>query len=346
MKTNKAKSVVEFEEPNERILGIRDLRVDFATAGRTVHAVSGVDLDLTAGEILGIVGESGSGKSTLLRAIIGLLPRDVAKGSIQYQGMNLLSLSRAEMRKIAGAEISMVFQDPMTHLNPLMRVYDQIDEALRRHTDASRSERRSRILDTMQMVGIANPESRLSDYPHQFSGGMRQRVLIAMVLACGPRILLADEPTTALDVTVQDQILKLIKRLRDTLGMTVAIVTHDLAVVAQTCDRVCVMYAGEIVESAPVRDLIERPSHPYTLGLMKALPDASNTTRHLTQIPGSPPDLTQAHRGCRFADRCQFVEDACRTWDTQMLEIYSEHLARCRRHSVVEGYVAERYIDG
>lgn len=316
------------------ILSIRDLTVDYIVPGQVVHAVSGVTLDLMPGELLGIVGESGSGKSALLRAIIGLLDVDGVRvsGSVCYQADNLLTLPKAKMRRIAGRVISMVFQDPMTHLNPVMRVGEQVEEALRNDKLMTKRGRRSRALELMRFVGIADADQRVRDYPHQFSGGMRQRVLIAIALACTPRILLADEPTTALDVTVQDQILKLLKRLRTSFGMSMIYVSHDLATVAQTCDRVGVMYAGELVEIAPVRDLIGAPRHPYTIGLMNSHPgELHEGERLLRPIRGNPPDSTEVVKGCRFAERCDYVEEECLVWDTSLLDVSADHKTRCRR---------------
>ncbi len=319
------------------LLSIADLRVSFDVGRQTVQAVDGVSFSISRGEIFGIVGESGCGKSATLRALIGLLPPTGVKtsGRVDYEGRNLLELGERGLRGIRGAEISMVFQDPMTFLNPVLRVSEQIEEALKQHTSLDRGERRARAVELMRLVGIAVPERRLREYPHQFSGGMRQRVLLAIALACNPKVLLADEPTTALDVTIQDQILKLLKRLRDELGMSIVLVSHDLGVIAQMCERVAVMYAGQVVESAPVRELIRNPRHPYTVGLLSSLPGLDADSRYLVPIPGAPPSMTALAPGCRFADRCPLALDECRSWETELLEAAPAHRSRCLRHEIV-----------
>jgi len=322
----------------EAVLRVDDLHVRFENAGQTVHAVGGVSFELRRGEIFGLVGESGCGKSATLRSLIRLLPEGSSRatGRVDYEGRDLLGLSERALRSVRGAEISMIFQDPMTYLNPVLRVEEQIDETLRQHTELGRAERRQRALELMRLVGIALPERRLREYPHQFSGGMRQRVLIAIALACSPKILLADEPTTALDVTIQDQILKLLKRLRTELGMSIVLVSHDLAVIAQTCQRVAVMYAGQIVEIADVRELIRRPKHPYTVGLLGSLPAIETADRYLRPIPGAPPSLVDPPSECRFLERCPLAAEECRTWQTELLEVGDRHGSRCVRHGLVE----------
>jgi oligopeptide/dipeptide ABC transporter ATP-binding protein len=326
-------------DPEPAVLQVDDLRVTFDVGRQTVRAVDGVSFSIRRGEIFGIVGESGCGKSATLRALIGLLPDGTARtsGRVSYGGRNLLELGERALRRVRGAEISMVFQDPMTFLNPVLRVSEQIEEALKQHTSLGRAERRARAVELMWLVGIALPERRLREYPHQFSGGMRQRVLLAIALACGPKVLLADEPTTALDVTIQDQILKLLKRLRDELGMSIVLVSHDLGVIAQMCERVAVMYAGQVVESAPVRELIRNPRHPYTVGLLSSLPRVDVDSRYLVPIPGAPPSMTDLPTGCRFADRCPLVLDGCLTWETELLDAAPEHRSRCLRHEIVGG---------
>ena len=321
------------------LLNVHDLRVTFEVGRQTVKAVDGVSFAIKRGEIFGIVGESGCGKSATLRALIGLLPQSgvSTSGRVEYGGRNLLELGERSLRRLRGAEISMVFQDPMTFLNPVLRVSEQIEEALKQHTTLNRAERRLRAVELMRLVGIALPERRLREYPHQFSGGMRQRVLLAIALACGPKVLLADEPTTALDVTIQDQILKLLKRLRDELGMSIVLVSHDLGVIAQMCERVAVMYAGQVVESAPIRELIRSPRHPYTVGLLSSLPGLDANSRYLVPIPGAPPSMTELTPGCRFADRCPLVLDECRSWDTELLEAAPGHRSRCLRHELAGG---------
>jgi oligopeptide/dipeptide ABC transporter ATP-binding protein len=320
------------------VLAVEDLHVHFDVGRRTVRAVDGVSFSIRRGEIFGIVGESGCGKSATLRALIGLLPPAGARtsGRVTYEDRNLLELGERGLRRVRGAEISMVFQDPMTFLNPVLRVSEQIEEALKQHTSLGRAERRKRAVELMHLVGIALPERRLREYPHQFSGGMRQRVLIAIALACGPKILLADEPTTALDVTIQSQILRLLKRLRDELGMSIVLVSHDLGVIAQMCERVAVMYAGQVVESAPVRELIRNPRHPYTVGLLSSLPRLDTGSRYLVPIPGAPPTLTELLPGCRFADRCPLALEECAEWQTELLEAGPGHRSRCLRHEVVK----------
>ncbi len=326
-------------EPGRTILSVRDLHTSFKTDRGVVRAVDGISFDLRAGEIFGLVGESGSGKSVTCRSLIGLLPVPPSRttGEVVYEGRNLVGQSSRHMQAIRGAHISMIFQDPMTFLNPLMRVGDQIAEALQAHTRLSRGERMNMALSLMRQVGIPVPERRMRDYPHQFSGGMRQRVLIAIALACKPRILLADEPTTALDVTIQDQILSLLLVLQRESGMTVVLVSHDLGVIAETCDRVAVMYGGQIVEQGDTTTLLTQPKHPYTLGLLRSLPGTAHG-RYLTPIPGTPPSLIDPPPGCRFADRCPLALESCRTWRTELLPVGPEHLSRCIRHDQVEAF--------
>jgi peptide/nickel transport system ATP-binding protein/oligopeptide transport system ATP-binding protein len=320
------------------ILSVRDLRTYFTGERGVLQAVDGVSFDLYAGETLGIVGESGSGKSVTCRSLIGLLPRPPAYtyGEVRYGDRNLVTLQPRALQALRGAHISMIFQDPMTSLNPVMRIGDQIAESLEAHTRQGRAERRRSVLELLRQVGIPSPEHRIDDYPHQFSGGMRQRVLIAIALACRPKILLADEPTTALDVTTQDQILSLLLRLREQYGMSVILVSHDIGVIAETCDRVAVMYAGQFVELGTTHDLLTRPRHPYTAGLLKSMPTADTTSRYLTPIPGAPPALIAPPRGCRFHDRCPLRAPECLTWETELLQVGPGHSARCRRHAEVD----------
>jgi oligopeptide/dipeptide ABC transporter ATP-binding protein len=319
------------------ILSVRDVRTYFKTDRGILRAMDGVTFDLLTGETLGIVGESGSGKSVTCRSLIGLLPRPPAytSGEVLYENRNLVALSAHELQALRGAHISMIFQDPMTSLNPVMRVGEQIAESLESHTRQSRAERRQSVLELMRQVGIPSPERRIDDYPHQFSGGMRQRVLIAIALACRPRILLADEPTTALDVTTQDQILSLLLSLQERFGMSVILVSHDLGVIAETCDRVAVMYGGQIVELGSTAEVLTQPRHPYTVGLLQSMPAADTTSRYLTPIPGAPPTLVDPPAGCRFYDRCPIGEAECQTWDTELVSIAAGHTARCRRHQAV-----------
>jgi oligopeptide/dipeptide ABC transporter ATP-binding protein len=322
--------------PAGAVLAVRDLAVRYEGA-RTVHAVNGVSFDVGGGEIFGLVGESGCGKSATLRAMIGLLPKSAqVTGEVRFHGDDLVAMRERELRTIRGAGISMIFQDPMTYLNPVLKVGEQLTETLRRHTGLDRRQRQARAVELLRQVGIASAERRLRQYPHEFSGGMRQRVLIAIALACGSKVLLADEPTTALDVTIQDQILRLLRELRAELGMSIVLVSHDLGVIVQTCDRVAVMYGGQLVETAPVRELLRAPKHPYTVGLVESLPRPANPSRFLKPIAGAPPSLREAPRTCVFAPRCPLAEEACRTWDTALLDVGPAHAARCRRHSAVE----------
>ena len=320
------------------LLRVQNLYTYFSTPRGVLRAVDGVSFDLYEGETFGIVGESGSGKSVTCRSLIGLLPSPPAHtvGSVQYGGRNLVGLSSRALQRVRGAHIAMVSQDPMTALNPVMRIGAQIEEALAAHTRSSRTERRQIAVDLLRRVRIPSAEQRLRDYPHQFSGGMRQRVLIAIALACRPKILLADEPTTALDVTIQDQILSLIVALQREFGMSVILVSHDLGVIAETCTRVAVMYGGQIVELADAATLLTRQKHPYTLGLLKSLPGRDTGSRYLTPIPGGPPDLVDPPMGCRFFDRCPLRTEACRTWKTALLSVGPEHASRCIRHQDME----------
>ncbi len=322
----------------EPILQVQDLYTYFATDRGVLRAVDGVSFDLYPGETFGIVGESGSGKSVTCRSLIGLLPSSArTSGSVRYDDRELVGLSSRLMQGLRGAHISMIFQDPMSALNPVMKVGDQIAEALEAHGKAGRGQRRTEAIKLMRRVGIPLAERRVDDYPHQFSGGMRQRVVIAIALACRPRILLADEPTTALDVTIQDQILSLLLTLQQEFGMSIILVSHDLGVIAETCDRVAVMYGGQIVEMGSTATLLTRPRHPYTVGLLRSLPGAT-ATRYLTPIPGAPPSLVDPAPGCRFYDRCPLHMEQCRTWATELLDVEAggRHLARCWRHELVE----------
>ncbi|MGX8012898.1 ABC transporter ATP-binding protein [Mesorhizobium sp. ORM8.1] len=294
-------------------LKVRGLATTFATPRGMAAVVDDVNFDVTPGEIVGLVGESGSGKSITLRSIVRLV-REPGKvsGQVEWQGRDLMAMSEAELRKLRGAEIAMIFQDPMTALNPVLPVRLQIEENLSAHATLDRRARRQRALELMNIVGIPAAERRLDEYPHQFSGGMRQRVMIAIALASSPKLLLADEPTTALDVTIQDQILKLILDLRDRFGMSVLFVTHDLGVVAATCDRMMVMYAGRIVETGTVARVFAEPHHPYTRGLLGSVPRIGAERSMLLSIEGTPPSLTDLPDGCAFHPRCSFATDRCR----------------------------------
>lgn len=298
----------------EPLLTIRNLHVSFQTPSGTLRAVDGVDLELVMGEILAVVGESGSGKSVTAQTVIGLTRSPGARheGSIRYGNRELLHATESELREVRGAEIAMVFQDPMTSLNPLTRVGEQIVEMLRLHTELSRDAAREEAVRLLGEVGIGQAEQRAQRYPHEFSGGMRQRAMIALALACNPKVLLADEPTTALDVTIQAQILRLISSLRERHGTAVVLITHDLGVVAELADRVAVMYAGKVVEVASCRDLFRDPQHPYTWGLLGSVTRVDRPrSRRLRSIAGMPPSLIDPPRGCPYRERCPLAGDEC-----------------------------------
>jgi len=294
----------------EPLLQVTDLEVRFTTRDRTVHAVNGVTFVLRPGETLGIVGESGCGKSVTSLAMLGLLPRSGSTpvGSVRFDGHDLLKLSRARLRELRGRDVAMIFQDPMTSLNPVLTVGRQLTETLRAHLGYDKSTARDAAGDLLARVGIPDARRRLKEYPHQLSGGMRQRVMIAMAIACGPKLLIADEPTTALDVTIQAQILELLRDLVEHEQMAMMLITHDLGVVAGTCERTAVMYAGRIIETAPTEELFARPQHPYTVGLLASVPrlDTGRDVR-LQPIPGAPRDLTAPPKGCAFEPRCSYA---------------------------------------
>jgi len=320
----------------EPILQVRSLRTSFATSAGIVGAVDGVSFDVRRGEAFGLVGESGCGKSATCRSIIRLLPDHArTEGEVLYGGRNLLAADPAAMRRVRGGEISMIFQDPMSALNPVLRVGDQVAEAVQAHRGGSGRAAMARALELFRLVGIPAPERRLREYPHQFSGGMRQRVLIAIALAGEPEVLLADEPTTALDVTIQDQILKLIVRLQRELGMSVILVSHDLGVIAQVCQRVAVMYAGQIIEQGDVGTVLRAPRHPYTMGLLASLPGLGARERYLHPIGGAPPSLLDPPPGCRFHPRCAFAVERCREWSPELLAVGPSHGAACWRQDAI-----------
>ena len=322
---------------NERLevtnlLEVKDLFVEFHTDDAIVHAVNGVSINLKERETLGLVGETGAGKTTIARTILGILPKPqgfVTGGEVIFQGENLLDLKEKDMRKIRGNKIAMIFQDPMTALNPIERVGDQIAEAVSLHNDISSQEAIERAKDMLEMVGI--PRERFVEFPHQFSGGMKQRVVIAMALACNPKLLLADEPTTALDVTIQAQVLAMMRELKNNLNTSVILITHDLGVVASICDSVAVVYAGEIVEYGTVEHIFNNPSHPYTIGLFGSLPDLDSTEKRLKPINGLMPDPTNLPVGCKFSDRCHHVCEDCKAAIPQSVEIEPGHFVRCIR---------------
>ena len=306
----------------DTILEVQNLSTTFTRGGLTLPALRDVSFKVGKGEVLGLVGESGSGKSVTLRSVLGLARRyGEVTGRVNWQGMDLTTMTEREMRGIRGREIAMIFQEPMTSLNPLLTVGQQLTETLKAHTDLNRKARKDRAIEMLDLVGIPAAASRLSDYPHQFSGGMRQRVMIAIALAVGPQLLLADEPTTALDVTIQAQILDLILKLSQDMDMGVILVTHDLGVVAQTCDRVAVMYAGRIVEQGAVRQVLQAPRHPYTVGLMQSVPEGVAPRTQLYSVPGTPPSLAALPAGCAFAPRCAFAGAGCTTERPQLQDI-------------------------
>jgi peptide/nickel transport system ATP-binding protein len=327
-------------ETETPLLRVRGLVTTFRTARGTLRAVDDVSFDVPEGSTVGIVGESGCGKSVASLSILRLVqspPGAIEQGKIEFRGQDLLTLSERDMRMIRGNQISMIFQEPMTSLNPVYTVGWQIVEAIRLHQSRTRSEAKSHAIEMLRRVGIPSPEANAGAYPHELSGGMRQRVMIAMALACEPRLLIADEPTTALDVTIQAQILELLHSLQETMKMSVLLITHDLGVVSQHVEHVLVMYAGRIVESAPVRDLFARPLHPYTRGLLQSLPSlhlaANEQRRRLPTIPGIVPDPLDQPPGCRFADRCPLVIDLCRTAEPPLAEVAPGRLSRCIRSS-------------
>lgn len=311
-------------------LAVKDLRVTYSSGGKLVRAVNGVSFELERGKTLGLVGETGAGKTSIAKAIMRILqtpPAEITGGQVLLDGTDLLQISEAEMRKIRGQQISMVFQDPMTALNPVVRVVDQIAEVISTHRKVSPAEATAEAIRMLVRVGIA--EDRAREYPHQFSGGMKQRVVIAIALACNPQLLLADEPTTALDVTIQAQVLDMIKSLREEFNTAMVLITHDLGVVADICDDVAVTYAGEIIEYGSKEAVFDHTSHPYTVGLFGALPDLSVDTHRLHPIEGLPPDPTNLPEGCKFNPRCPYATDECRKGEVPMTEIAPGHFCRC-----------------
>ena len=325
------------QEPDP-LLRVKDLHTLFHVEGREAHAVNGVSFDILPGEMLGIVGESGSGKSVTSLSIMRLIPDPpgkIAGGEIWFDGKDLLQLTHEEMRKVRGKDIAMIFQEPMTSLNPVFTVGMQVMEALLFHEDIDKERAEERAVEVLTEVGIPDARKRLKDYPHQFSGGMRQRVMIAMALICRPALLIADEPTTALDVTIQAQILDLMKELQaQREGAAILLITHDLAVVAETCDRVIVMYGGKIQEIAGIHQLFDDPQHPYTQGLLGSIPHMQDKGKPLQAIPGNVPSIFDFPSGCRFNTRCPKVEDRCLTEEPELVEVEPGHCVRCH---LVEG---------
>ena len=314
----------------ENILEIKDLVIHYETDDGVVEAVNKLSLKLSEGHTLGIVGETGAGKTTLARGIMGLIPKPPGKikgGQILYNEKDLLSFTETEMRTVRGKEISMIFQDPMTSLNPVMTVGDQISEVIQNHERLSKKEADKKADDMLELVGI--PADRSKEYPHQFSGGMKQRVIIAIALACNPNLLIADEPTTALDVTIQAQVLNMMKNLKNKFNMSMVLITHDLGVVAQTCDYVAIMYAGEIVEYGKLRDVFKNTKHPYTKGLFGSIPNLVQNVNRLTPIDGFIPDPTNLPKGCIFSTRCKYATDLCRAEKPNVSKVDGEHEVRC-----------------
>ena len=322
------------ENNNNNVLEIRGLNSYFFTEKGVVPAVDGLDLDIPKGKIIGLVGESGCGKSMTAKSIMGLLkyPGRVAGGSIRFEDQDLTRLSDKELRKICGNDISMIFQEPMTSLNPVLKVGRQVRETLLVHNPTmSKAEAKQRVVEMFQRVGIPEAEKRYDCYPHELSGGLRQRVMIAMAMVCKPKLLIADEPTTALDVTIEAQILRLMKELRDETGMSVLIVTHNMGVVAEICDYVYVMYAGKIMEQAETFELFDHTMHPYTKGLLDSIPRIGQNAERLHTIPGVVPNLLHLSQGCPFSNRCEYATDQCRTEKAQLHPVAPDHQVRCFR---------------
>ena len=315
---------------SDNILEIRDLVVEYHTDDAIVHAVNGVNLSVKRGETIGLVGETGAGKTTIARSIMRTLqspPVKYRSGQILFQGEDVMTKSEKEMRKVRGDKIAMIFQDPMTALNPIEKVGSQIAEAIKLHSSVSRMESELKACEMLEMVGI--PMARYNEYPHQFSGGMKQRVVIAMALACNPELLLADEPTTALDVTIQAQVLEMMQSLKESMGTSVIMITHDLGVVADSCNSVAVVYAGEIVEYGSAEHIFEHASHPYTIGLFNSLPKLDSTEARLKPIAGLMPDPTNLPSGCKFCERCPEAGSDCAAKSPDVIEIEPGHLVKC-----------------
>lgn len=323
----------------EKVLEVKNLVTKFKTDGGVITAVDGISFSVEKGRTLGIVGESGCGKSVTSLSVMRLIPNppgEIASGEILFNGLDLLKLPISEMRKIRGNKISMIFQEPMTSLNPVFTIGDQIREAILLHQQVSKSQANEKVVEMLKLVGIPSPEKRAEDYPHQLSGGMRQRVMIAMALSCNPAVLIADEPTTALDVTIQAQILDLMKKLSKELGMAMMLITHDLGVIAETADDVIVMYAGKVVEQGPVKEIFSNPKHPYTRGLLSSIPTFVATSLNegkvrprLETIPGIVPSLLELPKGCRFQTRCPFATEECKAAEPALRSIGPSHDIAC-----------------
>ena len=333
-----------------KLLQVTDLHTSFFTPAGEVKAVNGLSFSLDEGKVLGIVGESGSGKSVTAYSVLQILASSgkIVSGSIKYRGEELVGASKEAMGKIRGNKISIIFQDPMTSLNPVFTIGNQLMEAIMLHTDRNKEQAKERAIEMLRLVGVNEPEKRIKQYPHEFSGGMRQRVMIAMALACEPDILIADEPTTALDVTIQAQILDLIKDLQKQLGMSVILITHDLGVVAEMCDEVIVMYAGEVCERGTADEIFYNPKHEYTKGLMRSIPTVSDEDRRLEPIGGTPVDLLNMPDGCPFAPRCDRAMKVCLTHKAKEMGINDNHAASCWynfKDGIAEGRMTEKEVE-
>jgi len=316
----------------EHLLSIKNLHIKFRSHDKVFNAVNGISLNLAKGETLGIVGESGAGKSVTFYSLLGLLPKgktEITSGEAIFNSKDLIKLPDKELLKIKGKEISIIFQDPMTSLNPYLKVGNQIIEALRTHYKVSKKDARQETLKILKEVGINEPERRFEQYPHEFSGGMRQRIMISMALITKPKLLIADEPTTALDVTVQAQILNLLRDLKEKYSMSIIFITHDLGIVAEMCDNVCIMYAGSVVEYGSVRDIFYNSKHPYTISLKKSVPNLHDKQETLYSIPGIPPDISKPISGCPFAPRCFMAKDKCFNTNIKLIELDKNHLSSC-----------------
>ena len=321
------------------ILEVNNLKTHFFVEEGTVKAVDGVSFEIYEGETLGLVGESGSGKSVTSMSVMRLIPEPpgkIVEGEIKFKGEDLVTKPMSKMRKIRGNEISMIFQEPMTSLNPVYTIGDQIVEAVLLHQDVNKSQARDRAIEMLEKVGIPAPEQRVDEYPHQLSGGMRQRVMIAMALSCNPSLLIADEPTTALDVTIQAQILELMKELRDEFNTATLLITHDLGVVAEVCDRVAVMYAGKIVEYGDINKIFKSPEHPYTIGLLKSIPKLTDNKKRLEPIQGTVPSPLNFPKGCKFNNRCPHAKDKCFAQDPELKEVAEGRGVRCWFHEEIK----------
>lgn len=336
LETAAPESPAPYTQAPDALLDIRGLRVEYHTDEDVVYAVNGLDLTIGKGESLGLVGETGAGKTTTALSVLRLIaapPGKIVDGEIWFEGENMIRAKPGRLREIRGSKISVIFQDPMTSLNPVYSVGDQIAEVIHQHEKCSREEGRKKAGDMLEMVGI--PRARYDEYPHQFSGGMKQRVVIAMSIACSPELILADEPTTALDVTIQAQVLELMSELKEKLRTSMLLITHDLGVVAQVCDRVAIMYAGEIVESGTIAEVFDHPHHPYTIGLFGSIPSLDETAEKLKPIRGQMPDPTVLPEGCAFAPRCPYAAEKCRTRKVEMTSAGGTHLVRCLVHQGV-----------